>query len=231
MKIYTGKRPLQGKGGGLCNYIYYSIKNNIGVIGYDPVQGALSPILRFLCHCSIFLIVWGMCYRFYCSHFLYNDANGSSTMYYDDNYYIVGGIVLCLYTAIMHYIHHIVPGVSIPSGPRPHKIQRIPQWDNRNITLPSTNTNRYSTAQESHLITEQLFAGTCGTMTGEPMGRDIWTTNSTTATSGVTTCTPGKSNNKNNKQQSSTINDEMVQLLASGGRSYNGFNPHINPNR
>jgi hypothetical protein len=152
--------------------------------------------------------------------------------------------VISLYLLYFYILFHVRPGVSIPSGPRQHKIQRVPQWYNHywnttgsrivqdtvnqhdknmigNSEKQVLSQHRYVTGQESHTISEQLYSGcTSSGMTGEPAGRDMWTTTTTTvATKGMTQTT------------ASTVNDELVISLASGGRNYIGFNPHINPNR
>lgn len=103
-------------------------------------------------------------------------------------------------------VHHCLPGVSIPEGPRAHKIQRQPSWPNKTWEIRSN--HRYASAQESHEITE---SENNITLTGEPTGRDIWTKS------------PSRQRSKKR------VNERLVQELASGGRP-TGFNPSVNPN-
>ena len=238
-----GQRPIQGRG--LLEYLYYgSMKRRpIGVWGYDPIQGAFSPMLRLLCHCSLILILWG------CSIYTYTNTMPSvatSDWNSDMVHLVIGGVVLCLYLLYCWMVFYVLPGVSIPPGPRPHKIQRIPQWYDQywNISNPTTIRNpnttknskpptssmilhRYVHGQESHIISEQIHNTDQETnktndshsspefhLTGEPTGRDMWTTTTVMSTKGV-----------------SDIDEDLIQALASGGRPYAGFNPSINPNR
>jgi hypothetical protein len=101
------------------------------------------------------------------------------------------------------------PGVSLPEGPRPHKIQRTPAWPNQTWDLRCD--HRYAQSQESYDITATEYNVL---LTGEPAGRDIWTT-ATSAT------------RRSLSQQ--RVDDALVQELASGGRPP-GFNPSVNPN-
>jgi hypothetical protein len=225
-----GQRPIQGRG--LFEYIYYgSIVNKIGVWGYDPIQGAFSPILRFLCHCSIILILSG------CSLYVYTStAPTAAVSSFHDNV-VIGGIVLMVYLLYCTILCYVLPGVSVPPGPRPHKIQRIPQWYDQYWNINSSNQSakdmkplsstlhRYVHGQESHTISEQIHNvnkennDTNGSshhhfsLTGEPAGRDMWTA--------TTISTKHKID----------VTDDVIQALASGGRPYTGFNPNINPNR
>jgi hypothetical protein len=189
------------------------MKDGIGVLGYDPIQGALSPILRFLCHCSAILILWGcICWS---TLFSFDSAalvDLSSVL-------LVGIVVVGMYSLFFYYKFHLGPGVSVPGGPRPHKIQRHPQWENKNwdivVSSSQSTVPQYVTAQESHFVSESIFAGTCAAISGEPFGRDMWTT---------------KTNN-DSPTKATKMDEEMIRSMASGGRPYSGFNPHLNPNR
>jgi hypothetical protein len=150
---------------------------------------------------------------------------------------VSGTVVFTLYLFHCYMVFYILPGVSVPSGPRPHKIQRIPQWNDQywdihtasnssqSIIPPVTSSSsssiplhRYVHGLESHNITEQIHNQV--KLTGEPAGRDMWT---------VTTATMNNINNTSDTVTTTT--STTIQVLASGGRQYNGFNPNINPNR
>jgi hypothetical protein len=234
-----GHRPIKGRG--LFEYIYYgTVMNNIGVWGYDPIQGAFSPLLRFLCHCSLILVLWGGSLYIHTTTITTTTTTTlKSNFYHDDSVLIVGVMVIIAYLMYCYIVFYIRPGVSVPPGPRPHKIQRIPQWydqywyhntnpiQNRNQNSTNDHTkpvlHRYVNGQESHYISEQIHNDGLEKnhptyrLTGEPAGRDMWTTETTTTTP--------------NTNPTVDVSNDIIQTLASGGRSYTGFNPHINPNR
>ena len=254
-----GRRPIQGRG--LLEYIYYgSLLSQIGVWGYDPIQGAFSPLLRFFCHCSIILMLWGCgCWTHY---ILYTTTNVTaaeiSNFHNNTGILLIGVVVLMVYLIYCYTLFHVLPGVSVPSGPRPHKIQRIPQWYNQYWDINTCNKNqstndmepptssapsssspihRYVHGQESHSISEQIHnsnqenndsdctgittSNPLFHLTGEPAGRDMWTT----------TSTQNKTQETIKHNTAVCVSDDMIQALASGGRPYTGFNPSINPNR
>jgi squalene/oxidosqualene cyclase-like protein len=118
-------------------------------------------------------------------------------------------VTLVSYLGAWYYSHHVLLGVSHPGGPRPHKIQRRPTWKNSTTILFDTANWRCAVAHDAHDDTEKKFDGTLGILTGEPSGRQLWTTTEENSkTSGV---------------------EELVQELASGGRAQ-GFNASVNPN-
>lgn len=118
--------------------------------------------------------------------------------------YPVGAGTFIGYTAVLIILHHILPGVSVPGGPRAHKIQIVPVWPDKEWKVDSP--YRYAVAEESHEITHRSSSEK---LTGEPFGRDIWTTAPLTK---------------------KKVDENLVQQLAAGGREYTGFNPSINPN-
>jgi hypothetical protein len=280
----VGVRAVAGRG--LFGYLYFALKDGVGVLGYDPIQGALAPFLRVSCHASLFLMLWASvlygyhcfrsldleqvttifyigcigaglyfvsCYFCYCFSSIAAGLQGvhdsdeverwrigaffraptllavwAGVLYgfhcfkYADVLVLLlysGSLVAILYGLVSVYISHILPGVSDPGGPRPHKIQRSPQWEDKNwVVLEQSRQHRYVTAEESHFVSEEHFAGTCAVVSGESSGRDIWTTEMRKA--------PfiGKGAHKK-------VDEALVRTLASGGRAYSGFNPHLNPNR
>ena len=117
---------------------------------------------------------------------------------------------LSIYLACLVGNHYLLPAVSDPGGPRPHRIQRQPKWDDRAIPLPASMSKwRCAIAEESHAISEAAFGEPL--LTGEPFGRDLWTQE------------PYNSKLK-------PVDETLVSALASGGRS-GSFNPSVNPNR
>lgn len=117
---------------------------------------------------------------------------------------------LVLYSAVLFWVHYCLPAVSDPGGPRPHRIQRQPKWEDRPIPLPASAAKwRCATAEQSHAITDSAFGESL--LTGEPFGRDLWT--------------PEPYNEK-----LKAVDEKLVSELASGGRSGH-FNPSVNPNR
>jgi hypothetical protein len=279
-----GVRAVAGRG--LLGYLYYSLKDGLGVLGYDPIQGALAPALRISCHTSFVLMLWAgvlygydcfrnlnleqvtiifyisclgtalcglLCYYGYCftstgTALFGVDASAEvkrwgvgaffhapalllglgAVMYGYHSFKFAGFFSLLAYSgnlaAILYglgcfYVFHVMPGVSVPGGPRPHKIQRHPQWEDKNWeVLEQSRQHRYVTADESHYVSEGLFAGTCAVISGEPAGRDMWTTET-------------KSVPFTDKKANRKVDEALVRRMASGGRSYSGFNPHHNPNR
>ena len=256
-RAQLGQRPIQGRG--LWEYMYYGMtrtahnggddgvgsSSSIGVYGYDPIQGALSPMLRLLCHVSVLLLLWGVslyAYSHYLQYYIIMSSVASRhTATTTHVVVMIGAMVGSLYGVICYIVHFVLPGVSVPSGPRPHKIQRIPQWtdrywnihshhhkkdhDNDNTTDDtkkskplSSYRHRYVHGMESHDLTQEQHHQV---MTGEPAGRDMWTTIPTATTTTTTS----------SSDQKQLYDDVMIQSLASGGRPYTGFNPNINPNR
>ena len=251
-----GQRPIQGRG--IFEYMYYgsSITRQIGVWGYDPIQGAFAPLLRLMCHCSFLLMLWGGSIYLYTATIPIAAAATTNLKINTEGNFVIGGIVLVVYLVHCYVLYYILPGVSVPPGPRPHKIQRLPQWEDQYWNIfhdkpctqdakqaPTTSSSsssqihiRYVHGQESHTISEQIHNTTHKEnyttdvsngsihhqyrLTGEPAGRDMWTT-STTIEATTTSTQPHKTG----------VSNDAIRELASGGRTYTGFNPNINPNR
>lgn len=208
------------------------IKNHriIGICGYDPILGSFSPDLRIMIHCISIIIIWFIVLLFTITFIKPDDIAFKSNcihsiIHIPNTLLIVGSIVISCYLLWFYYLYHIASGVSLPGPPRKHKIQRKPQWNDAVIPIPS-NINKYrlSIGNESYRITEKLFLGTSASITGEVSGRDIWTNHEPII---ISTNTTSKNNNNNNVK----IDDKLIKEMASGGRSYTGFNPSINPNR
>lgn len=189
---------------------------------------------------------------------------------------------LALYLSIMGVIHYVLPSVSMPGGPRPHKIQRQPQWKDDHISLDQSTIDKWRCliSDESHQATNHKFEITNGTdnddegghdnvvipsLTGESAGRQTWfnvgkaSTSSSTDSAGsggsgsgvgpvgfvlgllTAPLLRGSSDNNNNNDRGGTkaaaateegvvIDEDLVQLMALGGRDRPGFNPSKNPN-
>lgn len=227
----SGQRP---KGKGLFSLLYHHVADGVGVVGYDPIQGALSPPLRLRAHLAGILFVWSTVLWL-----LSNTANSITTtntsittntlqalsltcsvLNLPDICWYSAAAALTLYAATFFVLFHVVPGVSLPSGPRPHKIQRIPIWPDQTVHLPPVlvKTWRCANAQESHQLTHRGLQGTSAALTGEPAGRDCWTNVPVTTTTTTTTTT-----------LNGTVDERLVQEMAGGGRPA-GFNPAVNPN-
>jgi Squalene-hopene cyclase N-terminal domain len=155
-----------------------------GIAGYDCIQGALSPPLRLACHVSAVLMLWGILVVLSGSVSSI-DPSSTDTTCELSTLVPAAFVSITIYSMAMYVIHHLLPSVSMPGGPRPHKIQRQPKWKEGCIVLPSKLVNGYSclVAVDSHNATSQKFAsfstdednhGNACTMTGEPAGRQTW---------------------------------------------------------
>lgn len=220
------------------------IKNHriIGICGYDPILGCFSPDLRIMIHCISIIILWFIVLLFTITFIIPDDITFKSNcihsiIHIPNTFLIVGSVVMSSYLLWFYYLYNIASGVSVIGPPRKHKIQRKPQWNNVVIPIPSNILNnnnakyRLSIGNESYRITEKLFLGTSASITGETSGRDIWTNHEPIITS--TTNSTSKNNNSTTSKNSNSIkiDDKLIKEMASGGRSYTGFNPSINPNR
>lgn len=194
-----GKRPM---GTGLFTYLYHHIMDGVGIWGYDCSLGAWSPPLRLGFHISFLWFLWAVYIRL--------TSNECVTML---TMAVCGVTVVQLYLMFFFIYFHMRPNVSHPGGPRAHKIQRMPKWDDRITTASAKIAQSWRCAvdQDSHHVTEERFQGTTGTLSGEPAGRQMWTR--------------GESKKRNRR-----VDERLVQEMASGGRP-DGFNPSVNPNR
>ena len=199
-----GQRPT---GTGLWSYLYNQVNDGVGIWGYDSSLGAWSPLIRVSVHFSCFFGLWALSLLVFLRDT--EDCASSSTVT------TCGFLVAAAYLTFFYIYFHAMPNVSHPGGPRPHKIQRTPTWNN--VTTPAVaKTWRCAVAQDSHQVTEAIFEGTAGGLTGEPAGRQIWCRAEDSTT--------------NNKHPRKRVDETLVQEMASGGRP-EGFNPSINPNR
>jgi hypothetical protein len=186
------------------------------VWGYDPIQGAFAPPLRFRFHVVAVLALWSLVLYFWPAALVPDQCLPS-----------MGGVSLSVlqsgifslttYSFLQYVVHYLMPAVSHPGGAREHKIQRTPKWEDKSTTLESFAKNwRCVVAEESHICTEKKFEGTCAKITGEPSGRQMWTN------------LPSEKADNN----STTIDEKLVKEMAAGGRDNPGtFNPASNPNR
>jgi hypothetical protein len=139
-----------------------------------------------------------------------------------------GLYTLFLYLSNSYYWWKIRPGISQPSGPRRHRIDRQPQWSQSTSPWPhsiETSDWNYVCGKDSHRATENTVNSNMNNndnhnkvrLTGEPTGRDIWI-------HGKAMFPKLQGNGK------FIVDNHLVQLLASGGRPL-GFQPSTNPNR
>lgn len=199
--MYPGRRPM---GRGILALSYHYFVDGTGVLGFDPVLGALSPPLRVLLHVAFIHFLWSFLLLMNAMEF-FSASVGMS-----------GIAAIASYSISMYFIHYRLPLVSEPGGPRPHKISREPSWKPGAIALPKEALNFvYQQAASSHHATARRFSGTAAYLSGEAVGRDIWT------------ATPGA----HKPMGKSRVDEKVVQELASGGRSeFGSLDPHVNPN-
>ena len=211
----------------MWSYLYNHLTRNVGVRGYDPIQGALSPLLRLGVHLSAVFIFWAL---LLCLWPYFNIPDACLSTSHGGNLLLLsfwqsGVAAVSTYVFALYSIHNYLPGVSDPGGPREHKIQRKPQWENKTTQLPNSSQKkwRFSVAEDSHAVTMLRMEQTSAKLTGEPSGRDIWTTQQQQRPSKET------SPSKQQQQQQLQVDTDLVKEMAAGGRSW-GFNPAVNPN-
>lgn len=169
-------------------------------------MGAFAPFLRILLHTG-FVFILASLVQILSVRINHSEKSALSLLL----------LSLCIYLLSLLAAQYLLPAVSDPGGPRSHRIQRQPQWDDRSIAPPACITKwRCAIAEESHAITQTAFGGEA-VLTGEASGRDIWTT-------------------EPHREKQKAIDEALVNELASGGRSSsssgtNNFNPSVNPNR
>ena len=179
--VSTGIRP---EGRGLLSWNYHYILTGKGVVGYDPIQGAFSPHLRLQMHLSALFVFWSLLTLLILSplpkEVIENDYC-DTILHMPSTVWTIGLCSSALYWTFFRVLHHVLPGVSVPGGPRRHKIRRTPVWDDKAWERPSALEQwRCVTAQEAHDVSTADFVGTHAVLTGEPAGRDLWTTTTTT---------------------------------------------------
>lgn len=151
-------------------------------------------------------------------------------------------------------------GVSHPGGPRQHKILRVPKWTkDQQHTLPKEliqhegSTWRCAVAHDAHNDTIEKFSGIASSdgdgkgevnvadfLTGEPFGRQIWTLEAKQCRNGNNDTEDGLEENLRKEFINASENlrtsqieadySDLIQDLASGGRSPLVFDPSKNPN-
>jgi hypothetical protein len=192
-----GQRPM---GTGLFTYLHHHLMDGVGIWGYDSSLGAWSPPIRLGFHVSCIWTLWALYIRL---------SSGECVTMLTTA--VCGVTVAQLYIMFFYIYFHLMPNVSHPGGPRAHKIQRLPHWDDNTTSSPRIAQSwRCAVDQDSHRVTEKRFEGTAGSLSGEPAGRQMWTRGEHTT--------------------KKRVDEKLVQEMASGGRP-DGFNPSVNPNR
>jgi hypothetical protein len=199
----------------------------VGVQGYDPIQGALAPPLRLTAHISAVLFLWAVSLLVWPYFMALTVAADGTSIHHcrtgnvPDVVWVTAAAAVAVYSAHFYVLFHVLSGVSLPCGPRPHKITRTPAWKNRLVSLPVDIAGKFrcAYAADSHEVSRTVFQGTGATLTGEPAGRDVWTGTPKT-----------KSQQQQQGSQNTRVDERLVQEMASGGRAA-GFNPAVNPNR
>jgi hypothetical protein len=205
----------------LCAHVASS--GTIGVSGYDPILGSLSPPLRVSVHASALLVLWAIG-LWICPESLVSGVDliqlGGCTL--SRSLVLSGLVAASAYGLLQYIVHSQLRGVSNPGGPREHRIQRQPRWTDRSTAIdlnPKQSRSgspswTYLTGRHSHEWTESRFAGTSAALTGEPVGRDAWAPAPPPSPTRV------------------RVDERLVKELASGGRDDGSvFNPSQNPNR
>jgi Squalene-hopene cyclase N-terminal domain len=209
-----------------------------GVVwGYDPILGSLAPIPRLCTHLAAICLLWAVTLWGATTTIttkLWPSTTPCQTNYENDStsvlLYATGGAVLLAYGACLAILHHAMPGVSVPSGPRPHKIQRQPLWPSKEWSHPLVAKFRCHASHASHAASYRqclppLDGGVGGdgkftTLTGESAGRDVWATDAdnTIIFNGA-------------EDPTIAVDEALVETMACGGRSTGTrFNPAHNPN-
>jgi hypothetical protein len=215
-----GQRPM---GRNLKGWLRYSIVDGVGAMGYDPILGCWAPQIRALVHLCAVAALCALAGTMILGPKAGagEDDDGSCFLRIPYTFWGASGVTATIYALSIHYIHHVMLGVSHPGGPRAHKIQRQPKWDEHSTTVHS-GTWRCAVAKDSHEDTKKQFRGTPGKLSGEPFGRQMWTT------------APGPPQPENKGGLfgigKKSVDEQLVQEMASGGRP-EGFNASVNPNR
>jgi hypothetical protein len=159
-----------------------------------------------------------------------------------------GATALAMYLLTCHRLDRL-PGVSVSGGPRPHKIQRQPAWEEKSQTIDAAKLQnwRCAVAQDSHQATENKFGGQQQSLVGEADGRQIWTTSPKNGDEPVTVeASPHKQAKPNlllqnlvklkkriggGNDNKKKVDESLVQKMASGGRGqFASFDASKNPN-
>lgn len=219
-----------------------------GIPGYDPVLGSFDPSSRAAFHIATIFGLWGFILRI---GDIFEDDDNNLGMSNSPSMHICEGwmedvvpsglLAVSLYSFVVGFlIHYLLPGVSKPGGPRPHKIPRSPKWKDDQIVISEDDLKGWTflTAEESHEATSKQFDSET-ILTGEAAGRQTWVKPQQGARGqsvnakgkkGVgrlisTLLSPSKKSN-----HYSGVDESVVQSMALGGRDKPGFQPSINPN-
>jgi len=215
-----------------------------GIPGYDPILGSFDPSSRAAFHFAAILGLWGFALQIV-PLFMNESGDDSPALQICEGFmqHIVpsGALVVGIYSFVVGFvINYLLPGVSKPGGPRPHKIPRSPQFYKVRTVLAEDALKGWTflAAEESHKATLKQFDSET-LLTGEEAGRQTWfklqndneepATPSKRRISGLinTLLTPVKG-----KRSSSVdvVDESLVQTMALGGREKPGFEPSVNPN-
>lgn len=215
---------LKPRGSNLWEWLLnYYVTDTTGIYGYDTIQGALAPPLRVQCHLAALLAVWGLL-TIFCGELQGEDAE-CGMFQLPVGVWRLGSIAFGIYTMANLVVHHFMDGVSMPGGPRQHRMMRTPKWEDK-TTLVEAPGWKFLSAQDSHDLTHRQFPG--HKLTGEPAGRQVWTQEAAS----------NKEFNGNVVDMllglvgggGKNVDEKLVQTLAKGGRAEFGFNPSKNPN-
>jgi len=210
-------------GKSIWSYLFHSILSPqpVSTYGYDVVLGAFAPPVRV----AFSLAALG---------FLISLVHSISRTLWGDVYLLQSALlVIC---GGLYLSTKLSPkGVSDPGGPRSHKIQRKPKWKNTTTMLDEEDSSwRCAVALDSHNVTHARFSEAnsrdtvAARLTGEPLGRDVWTT--ATRTNAIpSTPSFNVASLLSPKKKSVKVDERLVEEMASGGRAP-GFNPSQNPN-
>ena len=195
------------------SWCYHYYRDGVGVLGFDPSLGSYSPPLRLMMHLAATMILWSALIKMWPALGIGEKCDGPLQVL---DVFQPGVAALVIYLQVQFIVSYLLPGVSDPGGPRPRigKQRRTPKWNNATFDTPSSAKDwKCVVEEESFRASRAVFKGTSVTLIGDPAGRHIWTTCSTPE-----------------DDASMQVDQELVQELASGGRSP-GFNPSTNPNR
>eukprot|EP00536_Pseudo-nitzschia_multiseries_P005241 jgi/Psemu1/189952/e_gw1.95.103.1 len=198
-----------------------------GIPGYDPILGSFDPSSRAAFHTAAILGLWAIILR--AGHFLGGVSNDTLGVCKGLGFggEVVPSAVLAvgLYAFVVGFvIHNLLPGVSKPGGPRPHKIRRSPKWKDGRTSLPESDLKGWTflTAEKSHRATSKEFDSET-ILTGEAAGRHTWFSFVAHLFSPSKKSKPDGGNN-------GSVDESLVQEMALGGRPQPGFEPSVNPN-
>lgn len=214
------------------------------ILGYDSSLGSMHPILKCI-YCGIVYLV------LYAGFILVGIWIGTSdvvVMEYLATWFIGDCAHAWMQTSqmlaimgtvgIVYALYQLGQCVSYPGEGREHKIRRVPKWDAKVTELDATGW-RCAVAEDSHRVTmDQLKEDESSiALTGEPAGRQIWTYEETSVDNSTEESPKSfihqwfeKQFNFDDSKNETVSQEEYVQILASGGREYTGFDPSKNPN-